>query len=96
MIIIKGVKKSAKDVTKGIKKLFGSFPLLNRKTAHTNRRKKREINKVRIVKLIITIIIKGLIISIPVKNAMLYPKIMRNVMLKIIVINKLMKSSRNL
>lgn len=96
MIIIKGVKKSAKDVTKGIKKLFGSFPLLNRKTVHTNRRKKREINKVRIVKLIITIIIKGLIISIPVKNAMLYPKIMRNVMLKIIVINKLMKSSRNL
>ena len=62
MIRNNGVKKSANDVTKGIRKLFGSFPLLKRKIELMNNRINIMINNSNIDKQIIKTITNGFII----------------------------------
>ena len=60
-----GVKKSAKEVTKGIKKLLGSLPLLNRNIEPINNKKNKTKNKLVMVKINTKMIKKGFIILIP-------------------------------
>ena len=97
MINIDGVKKSAREVVNGIRKLFGSLPCLNNNTVHINKRINNEINKINIVMIIINDIIIGLTILIwGVINAILYPMIMRKRKLKQTVINNAIKSFFNL
>jgi len=68
MINNSGVKKSADDVTNGIRKLLGSFPLLKRKIALMNRKINIIKNNIMIVNVIMIMIIRGLTIAIPEKN----------------------------
>ena len=65
MISINGVKKSADDVTNGIRKLLGSFPLLKRNIALMNRKINIVKNNIMIVNVIIIMITRGLTIAIP-------------------------------
>ena len=67
MISNSGVKKSADEVTNGIRKLLGSFPLLKRNIALMNRKINIVKNNIMIVKIIIIMITRGLIIAIPEK-----------------------------
>jgi len=67
MISNNGVKKSAADVTNGMRKLLGSFPLLKRKIALINRKANIVKNNIIIVNIIMIIIIKGFTIDIPEK-----------------------------
>lgn len=60
-----GVKKSAKEVTKGINKLFGSLPLLKRNIDPINNKKNKTKNKVIMVTIITKMIKKGFTILIP-------------------------------
>jgi len=55
----KGVRKSASDVTKGIRKLFGSKPRLNKNIAPKNSIKNIIKNMIKTVAVIIKIIING-------------------------------------
>ena len=59
MIMNKGVKKSNNEVTKGIKKLLGSLPCLNKKTELTNKRINIKIKRSKIVIKIIEVINRG-------------------------------------
>ena len=65
MISNNGVKKSAADVTNGMRKLLGSLPLLKRKIALINRKANIVKNNIIIVNIIMIIIIKGFTIDIP-------------------------------
>ena len=67
MINNSGVKKSAAEVTNGIRKLLGSFPLLNIKIALMNRKINIVKKSIMIVMMIIMIITNGLTIAIPEK-----------------------------
>lgn len=92
----KGVKKSAKEVTKGIKKLFGSLPLLNRNMELTNKKPNNIKNNNKIVKDIIKIIKNGFIILIPKEIPKIKLKRTSTNKLNNIVINRPIKSSINL
>ena len=70
-IIKNGLKKSIRDVIKGIKKLFGSFPFLNNKIELINIMKKIIINITITVKIIIIITSNKLISSSPVEYAII-------------------------
>ena len=63
----KGVKKSARDVIAGIKKLFGSFPDLNKYIELMNKVKNKLPNKMNIVSNKIKIIKKGFTMRMSVK-----------------------------
>jgi len=69
----KGVRKSANDVMNGIKKLLGSFPLLNNNIELMNNDMKKIMNNNNTVRIKIIIIKKGLKISIPIVIAKVYP-----------------------
>jgi len=86
-MINKGVKKSARDVTKGIKKLFGSFPFLNINMEPINKNMNISPNRIKIVMIKIDIINKGLTISIPVTLANMYPRLINATRLITIVIS---------
>ena len=64
MIKREGVKKSTKDVVNGIRKLFGSLPLLNKNIALTNKNANNDIKRIKTVIKRMKIIKKGFIISI--------------------------------
>jgi hypothetical protein len=68
MISSNGVKKSADEVTNGIRKLLGSLPLLKIKIALMNSVMNIVKNNIMIVNITIIMIIKGLIIAIPEKK----------------------------
>jgi len=86
-MINKGVKKSARDVTTGIKKLFGSFPFLNINMEPINKNTNISPNRIKIVMIKIDIINKGLTISIPVTLANMYPRLINATRLITIVIS---------
>lgn len=86
-MIKKGVKKSANDVTIGIKKLFGSFPFLNINMEPINKNTNISPNRIKIVIIKIDIINRGLTISIPVTLANMYPRLINAARLNKIVIN---------
>jgi hypothetical protein len=65
MISNNGVKKSAADVTNGMRKLLGSLPLLKRKMALINKKANIAKNNIIIVIIIMIIITKGFTIDIP-------------------------------
>jgi hypothetical protein len=89
----KGVKKSAKEVTNGIKKLFGSLPLLNRNMEPTNKNPNNIKNNNKIVDNIIRIIKIGFIIFIPKVIPIIKPKSTNTNRLNKIVIKRPIKSS---
>ena len=62
----KGVRKSANDVIKGIRKLFGSVPRLKREIALKNNRINIMKKIMMIVRIMIKIITNGLTSSTPV------------------------------
>ena len=86
-MIINGVKKSANDVTIGIRKLLGSFPFLNINMEPINNNTNISPNRIKMVLLKIDIINKGLTISIPVTLPSMYPKLINATRLNKIVIN---------
>ncbi len=86
-MINKGVKKSANDVTIGIKKLFGSFPFLNINMEPINKNTNIRPNKIKIVVIKIDIINKGLTICIPVTLPNMYPRLINAARLNKIVIS---------
>ena len=83
----RGVKKSANDVTKGIRKLFGSPPLLKIKMDPTNNMINNEQKSIRTVINMIMIIKTGLTISIPAIIPTMYPRINSTAKLRRIVIS---------
>lgn len=93
MISKRGVRKSAKLVMAGIKKLLGSLPRLKRKMEDMNKNTNMNKNKINIVSVRIKIMMKGETISTLVASAMPYPKMIKRDKLRSIVINSPMKSS---
>ena len=91
----RGVRKSANEVINGIKKLFGSLPLLNNIIELINNEMNIVINNNIIVRNKIKIIKKGLKILIPVVIAKAYPRIIKTTKLSKIVLNKPKKSCFN-
>ena len=69
MIKINGDNKSTKDVTVGIRKLFGSLPFLNKLTELINKNMKRIMNNTKATSTIRLITIKGFTILISVIKA---------------------------
>ena len=86
--MIKGVRKSASDVTNGIRKLFGSIPRLNKNIAPINSKINIIRKIIRIVKVIIKTINIGLTSSTPEITPMVYPKIIKNTKLNKRVISR--------
>jgi hypothetical protein len=80
-----GVKKSAKDVTIGIKKLLGSLPFLNMNMELINNSTNIKPKRIKIVIIIIDIINNGFTISIPVIIPNKYPKLINATRLSKIV-----------
>ena len=74
----KGVRKSASDVIKGIRKLFGSVPRLKRLIALKNNKINMIKKIISIVRNMIKIIIKGFTICTPEIIPTEKPTIMRN------------------
>ena len=89
----KGVRKSANDVMNGIKKLLGSFPLLNNNIELMNNDMKKIMNNNNTVRIKIIIIKKGLKISIPIVIAKVYPNTINTPKLNKIVISNPRKFS---
>lgn len=93
MISKRGVRKSAKLVIAGIKKLLGSLPRLKRKMEDMNKNTNMNKNKINIVSVRIKIMVKGETISTPVAIEMPYPNEIKSPKLRRIVINSPIKSS---
>jgi len=79
----------------GIKKLFGSFPLLNKNIELIKRKMNIIVNNNIVLKEIIPIIMKGLTILTPEIIPIMYPIMIKAIKLNIIVKNKPKKSSFN-
>jgi hypothetical protein len=77
----KGVRKSASDVMKGIRKLFGSLPRLNKKIALINSKLNIIKKIIRIVIVIIKIIANGFTSFTPEITSIEYPNEIKNIKL---------------
>ena len=77
----KGVRKSANDVIKGIRKLFGSVPRLKRNIALKNNKINIIKKIIKIVRNIINIITNGFTRSTPVMIPITNPVIIRKIRL---------------
>ena len=93
---VNGVKKSKREVVKGIKKLLGSFPFLNKNIEEVKRKTNITPKSNKTVIMMIITMKKGFIICIPVISPILYPSIIKAIMLNKIVIKRPKKSSFNL
>lgn len=91
--MIKGVRKSASDVTNGIRKLFGSIPRLNKNIAPMNSKINIMKKIIRTVTVIIKIIISGYTTFTPDITPIEYPKKIKKTKLNKRVISKPYKSS---